>query len=115
MPAALSVKRRLIGIIIIGENDAFNPGGHAVALDHRAGRRGQHDAGPVIIGEGDGPLDGPGGKDHLPGADLPQPVTWHAFTQQCGIMIGHALKQHQVIMVPMAHDSRAGQEMHVPR
>ena len=59
----------MIGIIIIGEDYAFHAGGNAIALHQCAGRRGQHDAGPVIVGEGDGTFNGPGGKDHLLGAD----------------------------------------------
>ena len=59
----LSDKRGPIGIVIVGEDDAGHAGRHAIALDKRARRRGQHDAGPVIIGKGDRPLDRAGGED----------------------------------------------------
>ena len=104
---------RLVGVVIVGEDDAFRTGGNAIALDHAARRTCQHDAGTVVVGKGNRPFDGTGGEDHLLRPDLPQPVAWSARCQQGRVVIGNALEQHQEIMVPVADDGCAVQHMDI--
>ena len=72
-----------------GHHDPLTGKG-AVTIEIGARRAGQHHAGAVVVGEHQGPFDGPGGQDHLFGADLPQPLTRRAGRRN-GLMIGQAL------------------------
>ena len=103
----------LIGVVIVGEDDALGTGCYAIALDHAARRTCQHDAGTVVIGKGNRPFDCPGGEDHLLRPDLPQTVAWSARCQQGRVVIGNALEQHQEIMVPVADDGCAVEHMDI--
>ena len=102
-----------IGIVIVGEDDAVHAGRHAIALDERARRRGQHDAGPVIVGKGDRPLDGAGREHDLLGANLPQAVARRALASARRIVVGDPLEQHDVVVMPVADGGGARQDMHI--
>ena len=103
----------LIGIVIVGEDDAGCAGGDTITLHKPARGRGQHDARAVIVGECNRALDGAGGEDHLMCAHLPQPVARDASCEQGGIVIGQPLKQHEEVVVEVAHHRRAVQHMDV--
>jgi hypothetical protein len=108
-------QRSRIGIVIVGEDDAGDPGCYAVALDECTRRGAQHDPRPVIVGEGDRPFDCPGREDDLSRPDLPQAVARHALVEKLRIMVGHALAQHEIIVMPVANRGGAGEHMYIRR
>ena len=73
-PASAQIERGAVGAVVVGEQHGAPAGQHAVAVDIGGGRRGEHDAGPVVVGEDQRPLDRAGRQHDLPGADLPQPL-----------------------------------------
>ena len=66
------VKRNLIGRIIVGGDHRALVGRHRIAIGVCAQCRGQHHAGPVIVGEHQRPFDGAGGHHDRLGAKLRQ-------------------------------------------
>ena len=68
------VQRRVPAGIVVGEDDDALARQHAVAVHEGAHRAGEHDAGPVVLVEGERALDRAGGEDHLLRADAPQPL-----------------------------------------
>ena len=65
------IERRRIGAVIVGEHYALCTRSHAVAVDIALRRPGQHDAGPVVVGEDQGPFQRAGRQHDLSGAYLP--------------------------------------------
>ena len=60
--------------VVGGGDDDAGSGRDAVPVEVGADRRGQHDAGAVVVGEHQRALVGAGGDDHLLGPDVPQPL-----------------------------------------
>jgi hypothetical protein len=75
-------------------------------------RRGQHDAGPVIVGKHHVPLDRAGGDHHLLGPHLPEPLPRQ---RRIGIgeVLGHTLDQANVVLRLVSERRGAGQHPHI--
>ena len=69
------VECRLIGAVVVGQDDGALARQRAEAVDIGAGGVRQHDAGAVVVGEHQGAFVGAGRQNHLFGADLPQALT----------------------------------------
>src|SRR5262249_7422311 len=60
------------GIGIVGKDDRAAARGHTEAIEIGAHSASEHDAGPVVVAEHDGPLDGTGAKHRALRHDAPQ-------------------------------------------
>ena len=69
------------------------------------------DAGPIIVSEGNRPLDGTGGEDHLLRPQLPQTVARLTLGEAFRIVIAHPLEQHDMVVMPMP--DRGGARHHM--
>jgi hypothetical protein len=65
------VDRRRVGAVVVRHDRDAAARLHGVAVEIGPRRRGQHSAGPVVVGEDQRTLDGPGGEHDLGGAHLP--------------------------------------------
>ena len=65
------VESGFIGAVIVGGDDRAPSSQNAEPHRIGPGGRGQHDAGPVIVGKDQRPLKGAGGEHDAPGANLP--------------------------------------------
>ena len=104
----MKLQRGLIGIIRGGKEHSFCARLHAIAVEERARRAGLHNAGAVIVGKHQWPLDRAGGQNHLFGPHLP-----HALARGLAIhlrqMVGEALDKADKILLVIAEGRGARQ------
>ena len=94
-----------VGVVVVGDDDSPIAGGDAPVHQIVADRRGEHDAGKIIAGEGQRAFDGACGRDDLLCTDLPEPV---ARPPGVGIVIGEALVGQRIAVVIDARAHGAG-------
>jgi hypothetical protein len=73
-PGLMQIERGAIGAVMGGGDDDAVADFDAVAVEIIARRIGQHDAGAVVVGKHQRPLDRAGGEHHLFRPHLPQPL-----------------------------------------
>ena len=71
---------------------------------------GQHDAGPVVVAEDQGALDGAGGQHHLFGPDPPEPLTGPAALTRRKV-VRPALQGQEEVMFVIARRGGPGQHL----
>ncbi len=99
-PTGLQRPRGRVGRVAVGRDQHATPAGDAESRGVLARGAGQHDARAVIVRKEQRPLEGAGRRDHLPGADLPQPLAQHARRQVRRAFRHHGLERaHQVVVV----------------
>ena len=86
-------QRGAVGVVVVGD-DHGALGRHGLVGEEVAHGRGQHHAGQVVGGEGHGPLDRAGRRQHLPRAHPPQPVAWPALPRRALVHQGVAVVEH---------------------
>ena len=104
------VECRLIGAVVVGQDDGALARQSAEAVDVGAGGIGQHDAGPVVVGEHQGAFVRAGRQHDLFGADLPQALTRDLGRRAARQVVGAALRHDQVVVVVVAGDGGARQQ-----
>ena len=72
---AMPVESRAVGMVVGGAQQELVADGHGVAIQVARDRRCQENAGPVVVGEHQGTLDGTRGQHDLPGAYPVQALT----------------------------------------
>ncbi len=77
--------------VVRAEDHRTPAGPHAVPPDVAGGRPGEHDAGPVVVGEEDRPLERAGGQDEPAGPDVPEPLPGHVRRHRSAEMVGPPL------------------------
>ena len=107
------VDRRLIGAVVRGEEDRALTDFDGIAIQVRLRRRGEHDAGPVVVGEHQGPLYRPRRQHHLPGAHLPQALTRQLGRRRGAEVVGDALDDSQIVVIVIPEHRGARQQAHV--
>ena len=64
-------QRGVVAVVVVGEDQSLLARQHGIAADVGGHRRGQHDAGQVVVGKHQRALVRAGGQHHLLGAHLP--------------------------------------------
>ena len=108
----LEVKGRVVGRIVVGEEDNFALGCSGVNLGVFHQRVRQHDARHIIARKNNRPFNRAGGEDHLFGPYHPVPLARLAGTA-AGLMIGDPLDGGKRIAVVTAPDMGSGQNAQV--
>ncbi len=109
VPAALQVERGAVGAVVVGQHDRAAAGAHGVAVEVAAHRARQHDAGPVVLGEHQRPLERAGREHHLARAHLPQALAGQVSGRGRPEVVGHALEQAEIVVVVVGEGGGAGQ------
>ena len=96
----MQVDRGVVGAVVGGEHHRIPAGQHPVAVQVGAGRAGEHDAGPVVVGEHHGPLMGPGGDHDGLRAKSPDPLPGKVFRCLRAEVVGAPLEgEHETVVV----------------
>ena len=106
----LQVECRPVGAVVVGEDHGPGSGKDRIAVDVFRDPGGQHDAGPVVVAEDQGPLDGARGQHHLLGADPPEPLT-RAAGRFRGQVIRPSLQGQQEVVLVVACHGGPGQDL----
>ena len=100
------IERGPIGVVAAREDRGIGARRHGEAVEIGADGARQHDAWPVVVGEGERPLDRPGREHHLAGADRPE-----TLARAAGIF--PVFEQGDQIVVVVAERRGARQERHL--
>src|SRR3977135_2325841 len=96
-----------MGAVAVRGDHRAPSAGDAKGLRVLVGGRSEHDAGAVVVRKQERPLEGAGGGDHRPGANLPQPFAQHTPGQLGGTLGTHALAGAYEVVVVDAERQRA--------
>ena len=102
-------QRRVIGAVVVGEEDDLAAGSDAEAQGIAAHRIAQHDSRRVVAVEDDRPLDGAAGDHHLLGPDGPVALPWRVLRRYRHV-VRDPLDGGQHVVVEIAVDARARHE-----
>ena len=96
------VDRRGVGAVVAGEDDGRTTGQNAVAVQEGASGAREHDAGPVVVGEDDGPLVSARRHEHAPCADAPDALPRQVARRCAAEVVGAPLQREDepVVEVP---------------
>ena len=105
--------RDRIGIVVVGEQHGAASRQDRVAVQIGLNRPRQHDAGPVVAGEDERPLQRPSRQHHPPRPDMPQSLARHAGRHRRPKQLANPLDADQIIAVVMTDDRRRRQQPHL--
>ena len=109
---ALQIEGSFVGRIVRRVDANLGADSNAVVIEIGTGRRCQHDAGTIVVGEYHRPFDRTCGNDHLLRPYLPQP-----FARQVrigiGQVVGHPLDQRHEILSVVAESRGAAEQSHI--
>ena len=94
------VERRLVGVIVGGENQAPR-GNKCVAMQVRACGAGEHDAGPVVVLEDDRSLERPGGEHDAPGPHMPEALLAQGAAVMGREMGSNTLRENHSVLIQL--------------
>ena len=95
----LQVRSQRVGAVIGGADDNAPAGRDGVTVEVSADRRGEHDAGAVVVLEDQRAFVGAGSNHHLVGAHVPDPLAGHAGGGGAGQVVGAVLDGDDVVGV----------------
>ena len=101
----------VVGAVIVGEDHGLASGQDGVAPHVSRHGRGQHDARQIVVAKHQRAFVGTRGQHHLLGPYPPEPLSWGI--PRLFEVIGTALGQRQVIVVLVAKDGGARQELYL--
>ena len=104
----LQVERGAIRAVVVGQHHRAAARAHGVAVEVAAHRARQHDAGPVVLGEHQRPLERAGRQHHLARAHFPEALAGQV-RRGAPEVVGDALEQGQIVVVVVGECGRAGQ------
>ncbi|GJE72684.1 hypothetical protein CHKEEEPN_4243 [Methylorubrum podarium] len=106
------VERGLVGGGAARGEDELAARRHAVAVEEDPHALGEHDAGPVVVGEDEGALVGAAGEHHLARPHLPQALAGRLARGRRQV-VGDPLGHRDVVVVVVAEGRGAGEQDHV--
>ena len=99
-----------IGAVIVDEQHRAPSRRHRVTMQIGLDRAGQHDAGPVVVGKDQGPLDRPGRQHDAAGADVPQALARQSGGRRRPEPLADPFGRDQVVVVVTAEHRRLAQQ-----
>ncbi len=91
-----------VGVVVGGDEHGAVAGGYGPVAEVVAHRAGQHDAGAVVVGEGQRALDGAGGEDDAAGADAPEAAAGEGLGRRLGAVVGALLGEDVAVVIDAA-------------
>ena len=104
----VQIDRRFVGGVGRGQDDGARPELDAVAVDVSAGSIREHDAGAIVVGEYERPLDRSGCQHHVFCPHLPEPLAWQSWIRLVHV-VGDALGQGDKVLREIAECLGAAQ------
>ncbi len=106
--ARVEIERGVISAVVVREYHGTRAGPHRIAIRVRARSRGQHHAGPVVVGKHERALECAGGEDDLRGPHFPQALR----RRMCRRLRG-TFNNGERVMVEIAEHGAAAEHGHV--
>ena len=111
-PRRAEIRRRAPAVIVVGEDGDGFARRHGVAIEVSPRRARQHDAGPVVVLKGDGPLDRARTEDRAAGDQFPHALA-RQVARQLRHVLAHPLQRAIDAAIVDAENRGAGHERHI--